>query len=131
MSMKKNLKKSLTIGLAIIMTLSFSMLAFASDGSAPLGDSNMWFTIHVDGNSAYAGISTNITSYLSIDGEANYYSVWDDDSHTTYLYGGADETSDYSVSTYRDGAEMYYAGATFTAYANDGGYNSVFLNCSN
>jgi len=105
------------------------MMAFADDGSAPLGEGTMWYTIHVDGTSAYAGISTNITSDFSIDGTAYYYDVYGN-AHMTSLYGGADQTTDYGVSVNRNSTEMYYAEATFRASSNDGGYNAAFLNCT-
>ena len=130
--MKKKLKKLLTIGLATVMTLSFSMLAFAyseNNGSDSLGEGTMWYHIHVDGTNAYAGVSTNVTSDLFVDGDAHYFSVWDSYDHVTYLYGGAEQTTDYGVSASRDGSQMYYAEATFRASSNDGGNNAPFINC--
>jgi len=134
MSMKKKLKKLLMFGLATIMTLSFSMLAFAgaNSGEAPLGEyGTMYFNIYVNGSSAQAEMDTDMIGSLSIDGEANYLSVWDSDTHAINFYGGEDNTSHCLASTNVDGSDMYYAQATFSAYANFGGYNSVFLNCTN
>ena len=134
MSMKNKFKKVLTVGLATIMTLSFSMLAFAgpNSGEAPLGEyGTMYFNIYVNGSSAQAEMETNVMGILSINGTASYLSVWDYGSHDIDFYGGEDNTSHCLAFTSVDGSEMYYAQATFSAYANGGGYNAVFLNCTN
>lgn len=130
----KKLKKFFTIGLATTLTLSYATMAFAyagNDDSESFGDdSTMTCHIDVDDTYAHASVSTDITSDLSIDGVAYYYSIDGDGTYSAALYGGQNETTSYGTSTHRSSSYMIQAQATFSVSAEDGSSNNMFLECS-
>lgn len=123
---RKNLfKKLAAAGLATVMTISTSMVAFADkrgtvDGSA--GDTSFSGYVYVDLHSAGAVLEASQDSDLKIDG----YALSTDGDPSLFAYG--DQTT--YISDYVTGYEFSYAQANFTVWSNDGGYNKIFQNVS-
>ena len=123
---RKNLfKKLVAAGLATVMTISTSMVAFADkrgtvDGSA--GDTSFSGYVYVDLHSAGAVLEASQDSDLKIDG----YALSTDGDPSLFAYG--DQTT--YISDYVTGYEFSYAQANFTVWSNDGGYNKIFQNVS-
>lgn len=122
-------KKIVTLGLATVMTFSFSMMAFAyqSDyGEKPLGDSYMSGHLDIDGTYAHASMDAGVTSDLYIEGRAHYWNVYGDE-HETGILSGASQTTSCGTTLHRNMCEFISAWADFSACSNDGGDNSLRL----
>lgn len=129
--MKNGIKKLITFGLATVMVISSSIVAFAyaeRDNYFDIGDGQQ-MTCHIDVDTEDMHASMDIPSVgdLLMDGTAYYYDFGE--SNSTAIYAGADQETSYGTSQHRDLCRFYYAGISFSASLNEGGYNRVFMNC--
>ena len=129
---RKFVKKLVAVASLAVMLVSGSVMTYAAESRRPisLGDSWMESYISAESQTAYARLTTGVTSDMSITAKAIRKNF--DGAETWQSFsGGADQETYCSASAYRGNEVFMYAEATFRASGNNDAFNSDFLNCSN
>ena len=125
-------RKLVAVSSLAVMLVSTSIMVYAKSNSRriDLGDSWMESYISASAQTAYAQLTTGVTSDMSISADAIRKDF--DGAETWQSFSGSsDQNSSCYASAYNGDVVFMYAEGTFRAWGNNDGFSSYFVNCSN